>query len=342
MYAVTLLAIVLPGFLSFSSSDKDMCDLYAAVGQTMELPFVYNQLANTDVLSWTHNGTIVFNREQTRVSVGKQEDVSQTGSLLLKNLNLSSGGWYQATVRHPNRTLVTLWTSRLCTMDKVSQPRLSYFCDLKIGFVNLSCHVANPQDLSFSWTVDDINLLGATKQTLNVSLDKEKNFACRVKNRFSTERSDTVRPVCKNPPPTSPATTPVLLCFTSKTIIAVLGGGAAVFLLLLVILAMLCQRQGRGKSDMCVSGKGDLRMVSVKQQRPERSSPDYETMNPADFPTSAFPEPLSRTCHTSASTPSESLPQLHQAAAREPSPVPKPRTKNPQTPNMSTSLKSLH
>ncbi|XP_049579460.1 uncharacterized protein [Syngnathus scovelli] len=328
--AVMLFAIALRG--SFASADKDACDLYAAVGQMVELPFVYNQLANTDALSWTHNGTIVFNREQTRVSVGKLEDVSKTGSLLLKNLKLSSGGLYQAIVRKPNWTLVSEWTGRLCTLDKVPQPQLGYLCDLQIGFVNLSCHAANPHDLSFSWTVNDVILSGATKQTLNVSLDREKSFTCRVRNRFSTEKSDTVRPVCKNPPATSPAMPSTLSCLTSKTIITILAGEAALFLLLLVIVAVLCRRPGRDK--MRLSGKEGFRMVSVKQQRSELSSPDYETMNPADVGAPAFPGPSTRIRHPSASTPGENLPQPEQAATKDPSPVPKPRTKNPQTPNM--------
>ncbi|XP_019748982.1 uncharacterized protein LOC109529906 [Hippocampus comes] len=328
MYAVLLIAVVLRGSFAMPPADKDACDLYGAVGQTMELPFVYNRLANTDVLRWTHNGTIIFNREQTRVSVGKPEDVSKTGSLLLKNLKLSSGGWYQVTVRHPNRTLVTMWTGRLCAMDKVSQPRLGYICDLRTGFVNLSCDVANPHESFFSWTVDDVNLLGATKQTLNVSLDREKSFACRVRNRFSAERSDAVRPACKTPAATA-ATPSTLFCFTPKTIIAALAGVAALFLALLVVVAASCRRCGRKKTRKRVLGKGDLGMVSVRQQRSELNSPEYETMSPADVPTSAFPEPLPRTRQSS-----ENLVQLEQAAAKDPSPVPKPRTKNPQTPNM--------
>ncbi|XP_061679767.1 uncharacterized protein LOC133502698 [Syngnathoides biaculeatus] len=331
MYGVTLLAIVLSGFLAMFPADKDACDLHAAVGQTMALPFVYKHLTNADVLSWTHNGTVVFNREDARVSVGKPEDVSKTGSLLLRNLKLSGGGLYQATVRHPNRTLMTVWTGRLCTTDKVSRPRLSYVCDLEIGFVNLSCDVDNPQNLSFSWTVDDVNLSDATKQTLNVSLDKVKKFACGVRNRFSTERSQTLDPVCKTSIPTSPTSPAVLLCLTSETIVALLAGLAAVFLLLLVVLVVLCQRRRRGKSDVRASGKADLRMCSVKRL----SSPDYETMNPTDFLTLAFPEPLPRTCHASAST-------LDQAAATNPSPVPKPRTKNPRTQDASSALKSSH
>ncbi|XP_057693308.1 uncharacterized protein si:ch211-132g1.1 [Corythoichthys intestinalis] len=329
MYAVVFLTIISHG-LFLISAEKDACYLYGAVGQTMEFPFVYNQLANTDILSWTHNGTIVFIREQAKVLVGKPEDVSKTGSLLLKNLKLSSSGLYQATVRHPNRTLVAAWTGRLCTIDKVSQPRIGYICDAKTGFVNLSCHVDNPHDLTFSWTIDEINLSSATKQTLNVSLDKKKNFVCKAKNRFGMEKTDTIRPVCKNLPPTSPA--PVLLCFTSITIIAALAGGVALFLLLLVVIAMMCHRLGRSKTDMRVSDKGDFRMVSIRQQIPELNGPDYETMNPADFPMASVPEPLPRIGHTSASTPSERLPQMVQAAARDPSPVPKPRTKNPQTP----------
>ncbi|XP_077452929.1 uncharacterized protein LOC144071573 [Stigmatopora argus] len=326
MYAVVYATIISLGLLVISA-DKDSCDLYGAVGQSIELPFVYNQLANTDVLSWTHNGTLVFTRERAKVLAGKPEDVSKTGSLLLKNLKRSSGGWYQATVRHPNHTLVTMWTGRLCTLDKVSQPRIVYICDPKNVFVNLSCQVDNPQDCTFSWTVDGINFPGATKQTLNVSLGGAKNFVCRAMNKFSMEKSQAVRPVCQNLAPTSMA--PVLLCFTFKTIITALAGGTALFLLLLVVIAAMCRRLGRGKSDTRVSGKGDIKMVSVRKQTAESNGPDYETMNPAGFPTATVLAPSPQILH-----PSKGLPQMDQAAARDPSPVPKPRTKNPQTPQL--------
>ncbi|XP_077567313.1 T-cell surface antigen CD2-like [Stigmatopora nigra] len=316
MYAIVYPTIISMG-LWVISADKDSCDLYGAVGQSIELPFVYNQLTNTDILSWTHNGTLVFTRERAKVLAGKPEDVSKTGSLLLKNLKRSNSGLYQATLRHPNYTLLTMWTGRLCTLDKVSQPRIVYICDPKNGFVNLSCQVDNPQDCTFSWTVDEINSPGATKQTLNVSLGGAKTFLCRARNKFSMERSQVVRPVCQNVAPTSMA--PVLLCFTFKTVITVFAGGTALFLLLLVAIAAMCRRLGRGKSDTRVSGKRDIKMVSVRKQRSESNGPDYETMNPAVL------APSSQILH-----PSHGLPQMDQIIARDPSPVPKPRTKNPQ------------
>lgn len=336
-FAITLGVIILSGFIKLSAAKKDICDLYAAVGQT--LPLVHAGLANTDGLRWTHNNTIIFYRQQDRVSVGKPDDISVNGSLLLKNLKASSAGIYKAHVLHLNGTMTNTWTGNLCMMDKVSKPQLSYVCDFKSSAVNLNCNVAIPQGLVFSWTLDEKTLTSETKQTLSISLTHlkgERSFTCSVTNKVSKEKSDPVRPSCKSPSPPFPT----LLCFTPKTVLAVLAGGSSLILLLLIITVILCCRRSRNKSKMRLRDKGELRMLSLNKREPESISPDYETMHPTeDSSTPPSPKPSPRVCYQNVSQPevqTESRPPLLSTAAEDhqPSPVPKPRTKAPQTPNI--------
>ncbi|XP_053175522.1 uncharacterized protein LOC128359123 [Scomber japonicus] len=335
--AVTLGVTILLGFIKLSAANKNTCDFYAAVGQNM--PLIHKGLTKTDGLRWTHNDTLIFYRQQGKVSVGKPEDISETGSLLLKNLKFSSAGVYEAQVLHPNKTTTNTWTGRLCMMDKVSKPQLSYVCDFKSSAVNLKCHVAKPQGLMFSWTLDEKILTSEIKQTLSVSLAHlkgDRTFTCSVANKVSKEQSDLVRPSCKNPSPSPPP----LLCFTSKTVVAVLAGGASLILLLLIITFILCCCHRRSKHKMRLRDKGELRMLSLNKRDPSSTGPVYETMHPPeDSPTPPSPRPSPTVCYQNVSqseVQTENRPIQLSIAAEEqkPSPVPKPRTKGPQTPNV--------
>ncbi|XP_034735642.1 uncharacterized protein LOC117949448 [Etheostoma cragini] len=310
-FAATLGVLILVGFINLSAANQYTCDLYAVVGlQSLLLPFEYDGLANSHVLRWTHNSTIVFHREKGRVSVGRSEDISTVGSLLLNNLQFSSAGTYQANVLNPNGTLAKTWTQRICMMDNVSKPRLTYMCDPKSSAVNLNCHAAYPQGLVFSWTLDEKTLTEETRQTLSISLAKlkgETSFTCSVANKVSKEKSDTVRPTCKGPPP------PTLFCFTSTTVVAVLAGGVSLILLLLIIIITLCCCHRRIKTQ---TTRREVRMLSLNKRESESINPDYETMHPNEY-TVNRPATLSV-----------------DSEVKQPSPVPKPRTITPHTANI--------
>lgn len=336
-FAVTLGVIILSGFIKLSAANKDICDLYGAVGQSLTL--INGGLAKTDGLRWTHNNTIIFYKQQNKLSVGKPGDISVTGSLFLNNLKFSSAGIYEANVLHPNSTWTNTWTGRLCMMDKVSKPQLSYVCDFKSSAVNLNCHVAKPQGLSFSWTLDEKILSSETKQTLSISLAHlkgDRSFTCSVANKVSNEMSDAVRPTCKSPSPSPP----ISLCFTRKTVVAVLAGGSSLILLLLIIIIILCCCHRCNKKKMRLRDKGEIRMLSLNKQEPDSICPEYETMHPTeDSSTPPSPKPSPRTSYQIVVQPEVQTenrpPKLSTAAEdQQPSPVPKPRTKGPQTPNV--------
>ncbi|KAM9854813.1 uncharacterized protein ACBR49_003353 [Aulostomus maculatus] len=337
-YTFILGVIVVSGFINLSAANKDTCDLYAAVGESLTLQSFVERLASTDVLRWTHNSTIIFYRERGRVSVGRSEDISASGSLLQRNLKHSSAGIYEAHALSPNGTLIKSWRGRLCMMDKVQKPQLSYSCDFKSNAVNLNCFVAKPQGLTFSWTLDEKTLTSETKQTLSISLTQlkgERSFTCSVSNKVSKERSDSVRPSCVSPSPAPPK----MLCFTSKTIIAALAGGAGLFLLLLIIVIILCCCHRRSTTRVRLRDQGELRMLSLKKQECDAISPEYETMHPAEDSPPPSPKPSPRVSYQNISQPEiltdSTPPQLSAAAeGQKPSPIPKPRTKNPQIQNV--------
>lgn len=334
-FAASLL--LLSGLINLSVA-KDSCDLFAAVGQNLNLPFTYEGLMSSHVLRWTHNNSIVFYRQHGRVSVGKSGDISATGSLFLKNLQHSSAGFYQANVLHPNGTFAKTWSGRLCVMDKLSKPKLVYSCDFKSSAVNLNCEVAKPQSLMFSWTLDEKTLPSERKETLSISLAQlkgERSFTCSVENKVSKERSDIVRPVCKTPSPSSPAT----LCFKSSVVVAILATVAGIILLLVIIIGVLCCTNKRNKTQMRPVDRGELRMLSLSKREPSSVGPEYETMHTTQDSQTPNQEPSAKVCYENVSLPEaphENRPaQLStETEGQKASPVPKPRTRGPQTQNI--------
>lgn len=312
------------------SAGNDTCNLYAAVGESQTLPFAFERLRNTDSLRWTHDKTIIFDRQKGRVTKGKPEDITATGSIMLKNVGFSSTGIYEANLSSSNGTVVKTWMGRLCVMEKVSKPQLDHICDSSA--VNFSCYVAKPQGLVFSWTQNKKTLPRETKQTLRISLSllkEEMNFSCTVENKVSVESSETVRPRCKAP----------LLCFKPQVVVAVLAGGASLNILLLVTVVALCCCLRCKKTQTNLRDKGEMKMLSVEKQEVESISPKYETMHCIQISPSPSPKPSPRACYknispSDAQTENRPLQIFTAAEGQQSLPVPKPRTKNAQTLNI--------
>lgn len=302
------------------------CDFYRGVGQDLTLPFIFDRLDLSHVVRWTHNKNILFYRQRGYVSIGNASDVSLAGSLLLKDLQLSSSGDYRVIVLHPNNTQAAAWSRRLCVLDSVPKPDLSYLCDFSASSVTLNCHVAKAQGVEFSWLVDG-KFLTTKTQTLSISLAKVEvgmSFVCRVANIVSRESSATVRPLCQRslPTPSSP------YCFSLKTVQAVFAGGAALVVLLLSIIMILCCRhqrhRPRGEGDGGETRMRDLRNAEEMEYEVMLMSKEHQLQN-SEHCYLNVPQPDDPTANRLPACPEE---------GQRASPVPKPRTKSPQTANV--------
>ncbi|KAK7892144.1 hypothetical protein WMY93_024107 [Mugilogobius chulae] len=108
-----------------AAAKKDPCDLHAAVGIRLTLPFPYEKLGNTEKLVWLHNDTVIYQQDKGKVSVGKPEDILPTGSLVLTNPKLASAGVYQAKVYNISGSLIKSWSRFLCRKGKEEPQMLS-------------------------------------------------------------------------------------------------------------------------------------------------------------------------------------------------------------------------
>lgn len=329
----------LTGFIDLLAANY--CDLYAARGQSLALPFAFQGLHKLHVVRWTHNSSIIFYRERGRVSMGKEAIVTTNGSLLLSNLQASAAGWYQVNVLHPNGTPADSWSGRLCVEERVLKPQLGYNCDFKSAVVNLDCVVANLPRMVFLWTLDGKRLESESGQRLSVSLAKLKgqgSFTCSVANKVSKAESNAVHPSCKSPPSPPPPPRPNLLCYTSITVKAALAGGVCLVLLLLTIIMVQCCRSSKS-SRARTTEKQELGMVSISQEQPGSIRTEYETMCSMAKSPPPSPEPSVKICYDRVSQPASSKNEnspshlLATAEVKQPSPVPKPRTKSPLSPN---------
>lgn len=328
MGCLPCLLVLLTGSLGLPAVHS--CDFYRRVGQDLMLPFIFDGLDLSHVLRWTHNKTIVFYRQKGHVSIGNATDISLTGSLLLKNLQYSSAGDYQVNVLHANNTLAKQWTGRLCVVDRVPKPQLSFSCDFPTSSVLLNCQVDNPRGLEFSWAIDGKSLISEKKQKLSISLSKLKagsGFMCNAAHVASTEKltSNVVYPVCK-----TPALMPLdSYCFSLKTVQAVFAGGAGLVVLLLTIIITMCCHCQRRQGPPGAAGSGGFGMRGARNAEELDSIPDYETMlSPKDPQKSQDCYSVVPPEDSTASEPSR-LP-VAEVGQRD-SPVPKPRTKSPKT-----------
>lgn len=308
------LLVILTGLVGLLAVND--CDFYRAVGQDLTLPFIFDRLSLFHVVRWTHNKTVLFYRQRGYVSIGNAIDVSLTGSLSLKDLQLSSSGDYKVFVLHANNTQAAVWSRRVCVLDNVPKPELSYRCDFSASSVNLNCHLAKTQGVEFSWVADG-QFLTTKTQTLSVSLTKVKtgmSFMCSAANLVSRESSSTVKPVCQRSLPTPSD----LHCFSLKTVQALFVGGAGLVLLVLTIILILCCRRQRRRPRGAGDG-GEIRMRDV----------DYEIMLSPKEPQLqnylTVPQPADATANRLSACPEE---------RQQSSPVPKPRTKSPKTANV--------
>lgn len=76
------------------------------------------KMDRSDRLKWILNSTVIFERRGKELSLGKQEDVSQNGSLLLKNVDKLKEGKYQPEIYNNGKAKGNLKSMYLCVLGR--------------------------------------------------------------------------------------------------------------------------------------------------------------------------------------------------------------------------------
>ena len=330
VYLLVVLLLTTP--FTFAAVSEDTCspyDIHAELGSSLVLPLEHKTLSDKDTLRWAHNGTRIFYRQANRIRVGKPTDIHADGSLLLHKLDFSDAGDYKADVLNASNTRINGRVASLCvTTPKVPKPMVpkpvvTFVCgsDGAVATLNCNCNVLN---VVFAWTQAGRIIKGETKATLSVTLAKlngYKDFRCSVEHGGTSQvQSNPVWLKC-----------PVIYCFNAITVMATVTGGVVLILLLLTVTSVLCHRRRKPRSQeappMVTSA---LPMVTTTELHNTDDNTNYEIMRPSGFTPRPSPTLYGRDDLLSVSKGQEGPQTTASEEKREPSPIPKPRTKAAQ------------
>ncbi|XP_034145394.1 uncharacterized protein LOC105019851 isoform X2 [Esox lucius] len=150
-----LVVLVLHGFISLSAASQDSCNTYVPLGSSFNVPLSNNNIEDNEI-TWKHNGMIVLKRKNGIYKPGKKEDISATGSLLLKDLKFENEGLYEAEVFNKEGIRIETTSYRLCV--QASQEPCDKYVPLGSSFsVPLSNN--NIEDNEITWKHNGIIVL---------------------------------------------------------------------------------------------------------------------------------------------------------------------------------------
>uniref|UniRef100_A0A3Q0S3C1 Ig-like domain-containing protein n=1 Tax=Amphilophus citrinellus TaxID=61819 RepID=A0A3Q0S3C1_AMPCI len=242
------------------------CNMYAATGTTITVPFDYT-LKASDNLRWLKDTTVIFQRRNKKVIQGKTDDVDTKGFLKLTHLTKDKSGLYTPEAHSADGVSVgDLKAVRLCVLDPVKKPNVTTKCTSSgpENKVEFTCNVhRNDKDITIKWFADDKKNKMAEKEKTAKLLVPAKDventrFSCNVSNPVSFEISQPIQQTCYGP------TFPEELFGISIWVFV--GGGAGVVLVLILIVIICCIRAKR-KRRMRLKDEGELRLQWSNQER---------------------------------------------------------------------------
>ncbi|XP_031148014.1 T-cell surface antigen CD2 isoform X1 [Sander lucioperca] len=263
MAAVSTISLLLLCCFAISPADsQDRCDYNATKGKDFTVP-LSSKLETSHQLQWKHNDNIILNQRQGgTVVVGKKEDISTDGSLILKNLKESDKGIYTPQLfKEDGIQTGNLKSIHLCIFDHVPKPEVTKDCSLPS--VTFTCKVpAMAKDLNFAWLQNGNELKEKAKNLKRNAKEVEKDsFQCKVSNPASSETSG---PVTQEPCYQEKSIFPETLFGINIWIVIGAGGGLVVVLIIVVIVC--CVRTKR-KKRMQLKDEGELRLAWTNDQQ---------------------------------------------------------------------------
>uniref|UniRef100_A0A4W5R0F2 Ig-like domain-containing protein n=1 Tax=Hucho hucho TaxID=62062 RepID=A0A4W5R0F2_9TELE len=335
--------LVILGFISIPAAAS--CEYYIQRGTPFSIPLNYKELSSKE-LTWKHNGNVIFKRKKGNIKPGKAEDISNEGSLKLKELTLADKGTYTAEVFDSDGKICHEKSFILCVMEKISKPSVKFTCSDKD--VIFTCTLTNTEGVTFKWSQNRKLLVGKTETTLTIGLKQLKEpdtFTCSAVNNVSTETSNPIKPTCNAVSDSSDRR--LLFGFDFLTMVCILSGGGGLVLLLLIITLVCCCRSRR-KSQMHFEDEREMRLAPLtKPQHPYHSEgqtkhpshPEKQRQRPPGGapPGSTGPRPNARASSQDAPQPRAQArgrpPQTPMDDDEEqPPPLPQPRKKGPHPP----------
>lgn len=240
--AVCIFALLLLGCGAFTSADplKD-CKYYATINKQFTVPL--NLPFKDDRLRWQHNSTYIYDSKHQTHTV----TVTENGSLTLTSVKNEDAGIYTSEILNAGGSLRNSKTVKLCVLESVQKPKVTFRCDASFKKVEFTCTVVHSQtkDVSFQWLAGDTKVANAHNKILQRNSQQlaSNSFRCIVSNPASSETSDPVKQDClKSVSPDTGTKTDddTLFGVDFWLMVGILAGGGGLVLVLMVATIVCC------------------------------------------------------------------------------------------------------
>lgn len=100
-----------------SADSADTCNVYGATGGNVTLKLSHD-LTKTEVLKWTRDNVVIFERTPDMLVMGNENDIHKDGSLLLQKLTKHQAGTYKPEIFEEGQRKGDLKVIRLCVLGR--------------------------------------------------------------------------------------------------------------------------------------------------------------------------------------------------------------------------------
>ncbi|RVE75486.1 hypothetical protein OJAV_G00016850 [Oryzias javanicus] len=227
--------LVLLGLAAASKGSEQPCGLFAVPGANVTVPLEY-KLQDQDRLKWKKGSSIIFDKSGDSPIIGKEGDISENGSLILKKVSKTDENLYGPEVYDNNgKNQGTFEKIQLCVVAAVKKPTLMTECTTER--VTFTCSHVQTEDVEIKWFENGNVLPKESRKTLVRKFAEVQNtkIYCQVSNKASSEKSNDLEASCNEG----------FGGWFKKYIWYLVFGGGGVVLLLIVLIVVCCIRNRR-------------------------------------------------------------------------------------------------
>lgn len=280
--AVGSLSVLLLCSVAFTSADGSQdCSLFAAIGQTYEIPLDYDLQGKR--LTWKHNSKTVYD---SKLLSSNTREVRNSKLILTKVTKGDEGKYMADIVNQDTGASVHKTTHTLCVQGNVSKPTVTFKCDAKFQNVKFTCSVKQSEGLTYKWFNGDEPISNKNAELLiQTASVGTKSFMCKVSNSVSSSTSNPVSQDClKTMKQPSADEENSLFGLEKWVMVSILATGGGL-VLVLIVATIICCTKNRKKRHLHLKEEQELRLQwSTSNQQHQRHHSQFHTLPAQDSP----------------------------------------------------------